>query len=84
LKLNGNYQLLVYVYDNVLGGKIRALKKYTDALIVTCKETGLQVNADTTKCTVLPRDQNAGRIHIVKIDTNSLKGWKVSDICEQP
>ena len=32
LKLNGNYQLLVYVDDDdVLGGKTRAVKKYTDA-----------------------------------------------------
>ena len=72
------YQLLVYVDDdNVLGGKTRAVKKYTDTLIVTTKETGLQVNTDTTKCIVLPRDQNARRIYIVKIDDNSWKGGKV-------
>jgi len=82
--LDVTYQLLFYADNgNVLGGKIRVLKKNTDALIVTSKEFGLRVNADKTKCMVLPRDQNAGRIRIVKTD-NSLKGWKSSDIWEQP
>jgi len=38
LKLKGTYQLLVYVDDvNILGGSIRTIKKYTEALIVTNK-----------------------------------------------
>ena len=30
------------------------------SLAVASKETGLEVNADKTKCMVVPRDQNAG------------------------
>jgi len=32
-----------------------------EALVVTAKETGLEVNADKTKYMVISRDQNAGR-----------------------
>jgi hypothetical protein len=46
-KLNGSHQLLVYADDaNILGGSIHT-KKNTDALVVACKETGLEVNANT-------------------------------------
>jgi hypothetical protein len=42
-----------------------------EALIVASKETGLEVNADKTKCMVMSRDQNAGRSHSMKIDNSS-------------
>ena len=61
LKLNGTHQFLVYADDvNVLGGSIHTVKENVEALIVTSKETGLEVNADKTKYTVVSRDQNAG------------------------
>jgi len=41
----------------------------TEALLVSIKETGLEVNA--------------GRNHSMKIDNSSLKGWKSSNIWEQ-
>ena len=34
------------------------------------KEIGLDVNADNTKYVVMSRDQNAGRIHVMKIDNS--------------
>ena len=34
------------------------------------KETGLEVNADNTKYMVMSWDQNAGRIHVMKIDSS--------------
>jgi hypothetical protein len=44
LKLNGTYQLLVYADDiNIMGGSIHAIKKNTEALVVTSKEIGLEV-----------------------------------------
>jgi uncharacterized protein YfaP (DUF2135 family) len=36
-----------------------------------------------TKCVIMSRDQNTGQNHNVKID-NPLKGWKSSNIWEQP
>jgi len=61
LKLNGKHQLPVYADDvNILGGSIYSTKENTEALVVASKKTGLQVNADKTKCMVMSRDQNAG------------------------
>ena len=37
------------------------------------KETGLEVNADKMKYTVMSRDRNAGRGHSVKIDNSSIE-----------
>jgi len=47
LKLDGTYLLLVYSdCVNILGGRVHNVKKNTDALIVTSKDTGLEVNAE--------------------------------------
>jgi len=73
LKLNGTQQPLVYADDvNILGGSVRIIEKSLEALVVTTKEKGLEVNADKTKYIVMFRDQNAGRSHNIKIDNNSL------------
>ena len=49
------------------------LFKNTDALVVSCKETGLEVNYDITKYMVMSQDQNAGRSHNIKIDNISFE-----------
>jgi hypothetical protein len=52
LKLNGTYQLLVYVDDvNLLGDNILVdmMKKNTETLIDIRKEVGLQVYMEETK-----------------------------------
>jgi hypothetical protein len=68
-KLNGTYQLLVYADDvNILSGSVHTIKKNTDTIVVTSKESGLEVNADKTKYMVMPQDQNAGQSHNIKID----------------
>jgi hypothetical protein len=54
------------------------------ALVVTDKETGLEINADKTKYMVISRDQNAGQSHNVKMIIVSLKGRNNSNIWEQP
>ena len=64
LKLNGTHRLLAYADDvNILGESIHTLKR----------ETGLEVSADKTKYTVMSRDQNAGRIHSVRIDNSTFE-----------
>ena len=61
LKLNGTHQLLVYADDlNILEESVHTIKKNAEALVVSSRETGLEVNADKTKYMVMPQDQNAG------------------------
>jgi hypothetical protein len=74
LKLNDTHQLLVYADNvNILGIGIHAIKNNTEALVVTSKETGLEVNAGKTKYMVVSRNQNAGQNHNIKIDNKSFK-----------
>jgi len=74
LHLNGTHLLLVYANDdNMLGGSIHAVKENAEALVVTCKETGLKVNADNTKYMVMSRDQNAARSQSTKSDNRSFE-----------
>jgi hypothetical protein len=69
LKLNGTQQLLVYADDvNILGGSVHIKQKNTEALLVTNKKIGLEVNADKTKYMVMSRNQNAGRSHNININ----------------
>jgi len=60
LKLNGTHQLLAYADGgNLLGGSVHTVKENAEALVVSSKETGLEVNADKTKYVNMSRDQNA-------------------------
>ena len=63
----------VYVCVNILGGSIHTLKENAEALVAATREIGLEVNADKSKYMVMSRDQNAGRIHSVRIDNNTFK-----------
>jgi hypothetical protein len=83
LKLNGTHQLLVYADDvNIVGGSVHTIRNTQKLLVVAIQEVGLEVNADITKYMVMSRDQNAGRISTLVIVP--LKGWKSSNIWEQP
>jgi hypothetical protein len=51
----------VYAGDvNILGGSIRTVKENTEALMMTSKEIGLEVNVDKTKYMFMSGDQNEG------------------------
>jgi hypothetical protein len=72
LKLNVTHQPLVYADNvNILDGSVHTVKEITEALIVTSKETGLEVKADKTKYMVMSRDQNAGQTQNIKADNTS-------------
>jgi len=72
LKLNGTHQLVAYADDvNILRGSIHTLKENAEALVAATTEIGLEVNADKTTYMVISRDQNAGRIHSVRIDNSA-------------
>jgi hypothetical protein len=73
LKLNGTHQLMVCADVNILGGSIHATKKNTETLVVTSKETGVEVNAEKTNYMVMSRDQPAGQNHDIKIDNGSFE-----------
>jgi len=73
LKLNGTHQLLYYADDvNILAGSILTQKENEESLVVSTRQIRLEVNvsADKTKSIIMTRDQNAGRIHSVRIDNN--------------
>ena len=61
------------ITENILGGSVHNIKKYTEAIVVFSKQTGPEVNTDKTKYMVVSRDQNAGRSHNIKIDNNSFE-----------
>ena len=67
MKLNGTHQLLVCVDVNILGGIVHTVKEDAESLVGASKETGIEVNADKTKYTVMSRDQTAGRSYKIKI-----------------
>jgi len=69
LKLNGTHHDDV----NILGGSVHTVKKNTEALVAATKEIGLKVNAYKTKYMIVFRDQNAGRIHSLKMDNSPIE-----------
>jgi len=72
--LNGTHQLLIYADDaNILGGSVHTIKENAETLRVDSKEIGLEVNTDKNKYMVMPRDQNTGRSHNMKIDNRSFE-----------
>ena len=52
---------------------VHTVKKNAEALVAATKEIGLEVNAHKTKYMIVSRDQNAGRIHNMKIDNSSIE-----------
>jgi len=74
LKLNGTHQLLAYAYYvNIMGGSIHTVKENAEALVAATGEIGLEVSADKTKYMVVSRDQNAGRIHSVRMNNSTFE-----------
>ena len=74
MKLNGTHQLLAYADGvNILGGSIHTVMENAEALLAVTREIGLEVSADKTKYMVMSRDQNAGRIHSVRIDNSTFE-----------
>jgi hypothetical protein len=67
MKLCCTHQLLV----NIFCGSMHTIKKNTVALVVACRETGLEVNAETF--TAMSRNQNTGKNLSIKIDNNALE-----------
>jgi hypothetical protein len=65
---NSFWFMLIYIWR-----KRTHNEKKRETSVVVIKETGLEVNADKTNYMAMPRHQNAGRIHNMKIDNISLE-----------
>ena len=65
---------MVYTDDiNILGGSIRTIKKNTEALLVSSKVIGLEVNSDKSKYMVMSQNWNAEQSHDTEIDKSSFE-----------
>jgi hypothetical protein len=49
LEMNGKYQLLIYVDDNLLVDSINAIKGNTETLLEASRDVGLEINAEKKK-----------------------------------
>jgi hypothetical protein len=76
LKLNGTHQLLVYADVNILGGSIHTIRKNTEAILITSKETGLEESDEKTKYMVMSQDQKAGQNESIEIGNKSFETVK--------
>ena len=52
---------------------MHTVKKNAEALVAATKEIGLEVNAHKTKYMIVFRDQNAVRIHSIKMDNSPIE-----------
>jgi hypothetical protein len=69
-----HFQALAFADDvNILGESIQTVQRNTAALVATCKEIGLKVNAEETKYMAISQEQNAGQNHDIKIVNKSLE-----------
>ena len=57
----------------ILVGSVHTINKNAEVLVVASKDNGLEGNVDKVKCTVMPRDQNAGRSHNVELNNSSIE-----------
>ena len=70
----GAHRLLAYADDvNILGGSVHTVKENAEALVTATKETGLEVNAHKTRYMTVSRNQNARRIHSMKMDNSTIE-----------
>jgi hypothetical protein len=71
LKLNGFWfmPIMLMYWEEVY----ITVKENSEAFAVASKETGLEVNADKTKCMVMSQDQHSGRRHIMKINNSTFE-----------
>jgi hypothetical protein len=81
VKINRILQLLVYADDvNIMGGRVRTIKKNTQSLVSESTAFRQEVNGDKTKYMVTSRDMNAGRSHNIKIHYSSVERVEESNI----
>ena len=81
LKFSGTHQLLVYTGDvSILAGSVHTVKKNVEALAVASKENGLEILSTGSCLEIRMQD----KVTIQRLIITPLKGWKSSNIWEQP
>jgi hypothetical protein len=84
LKLNWTYQLLAYANNvNIVGVNIDTKQKSTKALLDASKETGLEVNSEKTKYSLMSHCKKTGQKHSTEIVNRSFENAAISNIWEQ-
>jgi hypothetical protein len=74
LGLNGTYQILVYDDDiNVLGDDISTINEKTETLLGTCRDVGLELNAEKLKYMIISHHHNSGQNQNVRIANESFE-----------
>jgi hypothetical protein len=63
------FMLMMFTYS----AEAHLRQESTEALVVACKEIGLEVNAEKTKYMVMSGDQNEGRSHNMETDNSSFE-----------
>jgi hypothetical protein len=58
---------MVYADVNVQGESVHTVTENRESVVVVSTGTGLEINGDITKCLVMSRDQNSGRLHKIKV-----------------
>ena len=53
--------------------RVQVNQENSESLVAATREIGLEVSADKAKYMVMSRDQNAGRIHRVRIDNSTFE-----------
>jgi len=72
LKLNGTHQLLVYADDvNILGRRLRTVKKNTKPLVVASMQNGPEANGEKIKYLIIFSDLNGGKRHDINLGNAS-------------
>ena len=54
---------------------IHAISKNTEALLVACKETGLEINVEKIKYVIMCREQNSEQNNQTNMRNKSFKVW---------
>jgi hypothetical protein len=58
---------------NIIGERVRIIKKISEPLLVSSKENVLELNADKTKYMIISLDYSSGRSKYVQIDDSSFE-----------
>jgi hypothetical protein len=74
LDLNGTRQLLVYADDvSLLGDSINTLKEYTESLLETSRDVGLEINAEKTNYMSMSLHSNSGQDQNIRTANESFE-----------
>jgi hypothetical protein len=70
----GTHQLLVYADDvSLLGDSVNTIRENSETLLEASRDAGLEINAQKTKCMIMPRHQNSGQNQNIRTANESFE-----------